>query len=279
MRQPKPPRPRRPRRLPRPSRSFRPSFPAHALDGLPRPPVRTVAAFGGVLALLIVGWLWVRDSSLVAVRQVRVTGASGPDAGRVIAALQEAGRAMTTLHVRDDELRTAVEPFASVASVHADAAFPHTLRIEVREKAPVGVVVADGDQVAVGRDGRILRGVPTDGLPQIAARTAPGGTRVTDRDARRGLAVLAAAPAPLRARVRRTSIGPQGLSVALRNGPSLVFGGSERLRAKWVAAAVVLANPTSAGASYIDIRMPERPAAGGVEPPLDPAEPPASTVP
>jgi cell division protein FtsQ len=232
----------------------------------------------GVLTLLVVGWLWLRDSSLVAVEQVTVTGASGPDAGRVIAALEEAGRSMTTLHVREGELRTAVEPFASVASVHADAAFPHTLRIEVREQAPLGVVVAGGDRVAVGRHGQVLRGVPADNLPQIAARAVPGGTRVTDRNARRGVAVLSAAPAPLRARVRRTSLGPQGLAVALRNGPSLIFGGPERLRAKWAAAAVVLADPTSAGATYIDLRLPERPAAGGLEPPLDPPETP-STVP
>ena len=264
-----PPR-RRPRRPTRPSRPSPPAGPPGALRRLPRPPARTAAALAGVLTLLVVGWLWLRDSSLVAVEQVTVTGASGPDAGRVIAALEEAGRSMTTLHVREGELRTAVEPFASVASVHADAAFPHTLRIEVREQAPLGVVVAGGDRVAVGRHGQVLRGVPADNLPQIAARAVPGGTRVTDRNARRGVAVLSAAPAPLRARVRRTSLGPQGLAVALRNGPSLIFGGPERLRAKWAAAAVVLADPTSAGATYIDLRLPERPAAGGLEPPLDP---------
>jgi cell division protein FtsQ len=274
-----PPRPRRPRRPPRPSRPSRLSRPARSLRRVPRPPARAVAGLAGVLAVLLVGWLWLRDSSLVAVRQVTVTGASGPDAGRVVAALEEAGRAMTTLHVRDDELRTAIEPFPSVASVHADAVFPHTLRIEVREKGPVGVVVARGDRVAVGRDGRVLHGVPTDGLPEIAARAVPGGPRVTARDARRGMAALATAPAPLRARVRRTSLGPQGLAVALRHGPSLIFGGPERLRAKWVAAAVVLADPTSAGATYIDVRLPERPAAGGLEPPLDPSQPPAMTTP
>jgi cell division protein FtsQ len=276
MRPPMPPRPRRPRRPPRPSRPSALSRPSGALRRLPRPPARTAAAFAGVLALLLVGWLWLRDSSLVAVRQVTVTGVSGPDAARVIAALQEAGRAMTTLHVRDDELRTAVEPFSSVASVHGDPAFPHTLRIEVREQAPVGVVVAGADRVAVRRDGEVLRGVPTDGLPQIAARALPGGPRVSGRDARRGVAALAAAPAPLRARVRRTSLGPQGLTVALRNGPSLIFGGPDRLRAKWTAAAVVLADPTSAGATYVDVRMPERPAAGGLEPPPAPAGPPAT---
>jgi cell division protein FtsQ len=35
---------------------------------------------------------------------------------------------------------------------------------------------------------------------------------------------------------------------------------------------VVLADPTSAGATYLDLRVPERPAAGGLEQPPDPAK-------
>ena len=34
----------------------------------------------GVLALLVAGYFWLRDSSLVAVDDVTITGASGPDA-------------------------------------------------------------------------------------------------------------------------------------------------------------------------------------------------------
>ena len=45
--------------------------------------VRLVALALATLALLGGGWLWVRDSSLVAVRQVQITGVSGPDAGRI----------------------------------------------------------------------------------------------------------------------------------------------------------------------------------------------------
>jgi cell division protein FtsQ len=34
----------------------------------------------------------------------------------------------------------------------------------------------------------------------------------------------------------------------------------------------VLADPTSAGATYLDLRVPERPAAGGLVQPPDPAK-------
>ena len=50
----------------------------------------------------------------------------------------------------------------------------------------------------------------------------------------------------------------------LRDGPELIFGEATRVRAKWVAATRVLADPDSQGATYIDVRLPGRPAAGGL---------------
>ena len=47
---------------------------------------------------------------------------------------------MTTLHVREDQLRAAVAEFPSVAGSDADAKFPHKLTIEVRERAPVAAI-------------------------------------------------------------------------------------------------------------------------------------------
>jgi cell division protein FtsQ len=42
-----------------------------------------------------------------------------------------------------------------------------------------------------------------------------------------------------------------------------MLGSTERPRAKWAAAARVLSDSSSEGATYIDVRLPERPAAGG----------------
>jgi cell division protein FtsQ len=86
---------------------------------------------------------------------------------------------------------------------------------------------------------------------------------------------LAAAPAPLRAKVTRVYAGPRGLTAPLRDGPVLYFGGAERLRAKWTAGARVLADRSSAGATYLDLRLPERPAAGGLQAP-EPEDPQTS---
>ena len=88
---------------------------------------------------------------------------------------------------------------------------------------------------------------------------------MTDPRTKRLVAVLAAAPAALRAMVGRVYLGSHGLTAPLRNGPTLYFGGAERLRAKWVSVARVLADPSSRGATYLDVRLPERPAAGGLQ--------------
>jgi cell division protein FtsQ len=230
-----------------------------------RPPAPAVAACVATLALLGGAWLWLRDSSLVAVKRVTVTGASGSDAPRVRAGLQDNTRDMTTLHVRHGALATAVEPFPAGGGVDPHADFPHGLRIVVHERVAVATIASASGQVPVAADGTLLRGSAGAGLPIVNASAAPTGDTLGDRRIEPAVALLAKAPPALRARVRRVYLGPRGLTAPLRDGPVLYFGGSDRMRAKWAAAARVLADSTSAGATYLDVRLPERPAAGGLE--------------
>src|SRR4051794_41930221 len=89
-----------------------------------RPPARAVAACACVLALLGGAWLWLRDSGLVAVDDVSVTGLSGTEAPRVRAAPEGAARDMTTLPVRPQQLRTAGEPDPSILAGGAPPRLP-----------------------------------------------------------------------------------------------------------------------------------------------------------
>ncbi len=237
-----------------------------ALPPLPRPHARTLGAFAGVLVVIVGGFLWLRDSSLVSVRKVTVSGVSGADAPRVRAALEQAARSMTTLHVRDGQLKTAVQPFPAVIGVSASSDFPHGIHLTVREHVAVGVVAGAGSRLPVAADGTVLRGSTSQGLPLISAKSPPATDRVTDPRTKALVKLLAAAPASMRAQAQRAFVGERGLTVRLADGPALYFGGSDRLAAKWTAIVRVLQDKSSAGATYLDVRLPERAAAGGLAP-------------
>ncbi len=217
-----------------------------------------------VVALGVGGWLWVRDSSLVAVRQVAVTGVDGPDAPEIRSALITAARTMTTLNVNTGTLHTVVAPFPVVRQLRVSTSFPHGLRIHVIEQVPVAVIIAAGRRTEVAADGTLLRGAAAAStLPAITLSVAPGGNRVTGT-ALAEVKLLAAAPYALLVKVSQASSdASRGLVAALRDGPTLYFGEASDLSVKWTAAAAVLDDPGSAGAAYIDISDPARPAAGG----------------
>lgn len=223
-----------------------------------------LAAMLALGALLGGGWLWLRTSSVVAVQRVVVTGQSGPDAVAIRAALTSAGRSMTTLDVRSAQLRAAVSSFPEVKNLRVSSDFPHGLRIQVIEQLAVGAVDVGGRRIAVAGDGTLLHDVPAaSSLPLIPLTVPPGGPRVTEPGAVGAVAVLAAAPYQLLNRISQVStVAGHGLVAQVGGGPSIYFGDAAELRAKWASATAVLADPSSAGAAYIDVTDPVRPAAG-----------------
>ena len=100
---------------------------------------------------------------------------------------------MTTLHVREASLRSAVAAYPSVADLRVEAEFPHKLSIEVVEHRPVAIVELPGTRVPAAGGGTLLRGIRAPGdLPVIRARRPLGGERVTERAALAALALAAA---------------------------------------------------------------------------------------
>jgi cell division protein FtsQ len=242
-----------------------------------RPGLRALLVLGLAAAVLAGGWLWLRDSSLVAVRDVQVTGASSTAEPRIRGALDAAARQMTTLHVREDALLRSVAGFPSVASLHVRTDFPHRLAIEVVERQPVAVIANGTQRMAATGGGLLLRDVAVpDDVPVIAAERPLGSQRAVEGAVLAALAVADAAPRALRARTSRITVGPRGLTAELVDGPPLIFGTRADAPAKWAAAARVLADPTSVGATYLDLRVRGRVAAGGIGPVVD--EPPAAAV-
>ncbi len=222
-----------------------------------------------VLAALLLlggGWLWLRNSPLVAVQRVQISGVHGAEAAGIETALGGAARRMTTMNVNVAALRAAVAAFPVVRDLSVSTSFPHALRIRVIEQPPVAALTVAGVRTAVAADGVVLGAALVAGsLPAITLAGVPPrtGWRVQDATVRAELRVLGAAPRALLRWVARVYMsGREGLTVAMSNGLAIYFGDATRPHAKWLSAARVLADPSSAGATYVDVRAPERPAAG-----------------
>jgi cell division protein FtsQ len=231
---------------------------------------RSARARAGALACLLAlpllggGWLWLRGSSLVAIERVQLTGVSGPERPAIEGALRGAARRMTTLDFNTGALRAAVAAFPVVLTLRARTSFPHGLVIFVQERPPVAAIQAGGWRSAIAADGVVLGpALLSSSLPEIDyAHGLAVGRTVSGTGVRAMLAVMGAAPRAIASKVAKLYSGPQGLTLSMRNGLTVYFGDAARAPAKWTALERVLADTSSHGASYVDVRLPERPAAG-----------------
>ena len=239
----------------------------------PRARRRAAAALLAAAVLGSLYWFWFRDSSFVEVRSVEVTGLTTKDGPRIESALAAAGEEMTTLHLRVEEIEEVAKAFPVIGSVEVTPDFPHGLRIEVAERRPAALVSVDGVPLPVAGDGTVLRGLqPPEGLAVVRMEKPVSDGRVTDPRTLRALLVAGAAPGAFPQRIERISESSQrGIVLELEEGPEIVFGDADHAVEKWAAATRVLADPEAQGATYIDVRIPERPVAGGL--PVETIEP------
>jgi cell division protein FtsQ len=238
-----------------------------------RPTVIKWSIIGAIVAVLLgAGWFLLRDSSLVGVTEVEIHGLHSSQTPMVRSALESEAKEMTTLHVRTDALKQAVAKYSSVADLKVESHFPHKLTINVVERVPVAIYASKSGRFPVNADGLLLRGLSVRGrLPAIRSKAIVTGDRVTHAGDKALLQMLGAAPKPLRERVKRAEFEKRGIAVDMHSGPRLIFGGPTKLKAKWDAVIRVLADPGSAGATYIDVRLPERVGVGGTDKPSEAA--------
>ena len=131
------------------------------------------------------------------------------------------------------------------------------MRIAVVERTPVAALLIGGTRIAVGADGVALgTGAASGSLPTVADDVAPpSGERV------RNPLVLAGAGGARRGAPRRRPVHRSRVLLAARaDGGDAATGcwstsaTRSRPHAKWLALASVLADPSSAGALYVDVR-------------------------
>ena len=167
---------------------------------------------------------WLRDSSLVAVEQVKVTGLTTKDAARVRAALVSAAHTMTTLHVDQRRARAdAIAAYPVVRALEVQRRLPAPARIRVIEHVPAAIAVGAG--LPVAGDGTILRGLPVEGrCRDERARRARRRPPVRSARAPRGRTWPAARPLRCGAvSSASTSARRSGIVVELRDGPELLL--------------------------------------------------------
>jgi cell division protein FtsQ len=252
--------PRRPVARPRPRTRPR-SRPASRGAVIRR---RVLAIVVALLALYGAYMFWFRDLSWFAIHDVTIKGATTNER-QIRSAVERVAGDMTTLHIKDGELRDAVARFPTVASVGASTSFPHGLTVTITQRLPVAFVRVHGQETAVSADGYLLTGAEFDAkaLPRIEGAAATG-VRL-DGDAAAQAAILGATPEPLKNRITASAWDEDrgGVVVDLRNGPEVRFGDGSRADDKWQAAVAVLSGNERGNPSYLDVSVPDRPVSGG----------------
>jgi cell division septal protein FtsQ len=224
-----------------------------------------------VVALLIAvgvfagSYLLLRNSSLVAVKEVKIVGLSGYYDKQARAAVAAEAMQMTTMNFDDAKIAEAASSFVDVAGVQVETDFPHSATIYVDVRRPVLVARVSGHLVTLSQSGEVISTMHASaGLPHIDVKGTIVDGQVTTGRALSAARLLGAAPDILMRKVESIRWGKLGIVVQLERGPELYFGTSLNARAKWRDAAAVLASPDTKGAAYVDLRVPGRPAVGGL---------------
>jgi len=244
-----------------------------------------LVAFGAVVLVLglIAGYqFWLRDSSVVAIKDLTIVGVKAEDEeGRQITeAVEVAVGEMTTLHPRPDLLADELARFPRVADSRIETSLPDGATVTVTLREDGSRFGSGADELLIATDGTVLgpAGDRADGLPEIKAGDPPEAGRLTGRALNQAL-VLGGVPKELRPYVRFADYGEEGVEVTLSNGLVLIFGDANQVEEKWKAAASVIADPEMTDASYVDLTVPRRPAVRGAEAPAEEPDPVEETAP
>jgi cell division protein FtsQ len=186
---------------------------------------RIVAAVAAVAVVALAWWvLWA--GPLLAVRDVRVDGASTLTAEQVrtTAGVAE-GTPLLRVYVEAAEGRVARLP--QVASVQVARGWPGSVVVTVVERRPVAVVEKNGTRSLVDASGvlfdTVTGGAPDGVVPLDVPTPGPG-----DPAMRTALDALLALPADLRAQVTAAAADTgEDVTLTLRDGTVVVWGGPD----------------------------------------------------
>ena len=229
------------------------------------PSPRSVAAGLVLIPIAAAAYIGARETSVFAVRQVDIVGASPAVRAQVRIALRPVvGRSL--LEVDADVLDRRISDVPQVASIRFDRAFPHTLTVHVTPEQPVLLLRQGRVGWVVSARGRVIRRVKTTRLSSLPRVWVPRGEKVVvgaTLPARAGgfAAALFAplAEARLPARVRFVRAGEKELTLVLRSRMEVRLGNADDLRLKLAIARRILLASGALPGGYLDVSVPERP--------------------
>lgn len=233
-------------------------------------PSGKVLALGfAVVAAIVGGYAAARGTSMFAVQEIEVRGASPRVVARVEHALAPL-RDESLLSVDAADVERALVHLPDVEPLGLDRHYPATLRVRVTAERPVAVLRRGPDAWLVSERGRILRPLP-DRRPTLIPRiwvaalaTPRDGTVLTKEEALKpalALGVVFAADRRLFGRVREARARGSAVDLILRNGVELRLGSLHDLALKLAAAREVLKRLGNVSSGYIDLSAPDRPVA------------------
>ena len=202
---------------------------------------------------------------LLDVDSIHVTGADRTGEAAVLGALG-IGPGKAVVLVDADDAVTAGEqlPWVARAAVRRD--WPGTVVVTVEERRPtVAVLGRDGRFTLLDHDGRELATVdqPLPELPVLEGLPIEPRPGAVLDGAEGALAVVAALPPPLVARVARVAVRPDGLALGVRaeaeGEAEVVLGPPTDLPAKVLALATLLDEADLVDLKSIDLRVPAAP--------------------
>lgn len=227
-----------------------------------------------ILALAAGYQFWLRESSLVEVRNLEIVGLSTKDeeGKQIDQAIRAAMGEMTTLDVQPGLLEEELSRFPRVSSTSIETSFPDSATVTVTMREDGSIYGEGSEALLIASDGTVLGPAAgeEDTLPLIGegdppeqgtsgqAGTDGEGETLTGRALKQAL-VLGATPPAIRSFVAGSRMTPEGVEVTLDNGLVLLFGDPSHSDQKWRAAAALIADPSFDTSSYVDLTVPRRP--------------------
>lgn len=228
---------------------------------------RTLVRSIVVISIAFVTWS-VFASPLLNVRHVQLAGARHTTASEI----SEAGRlgpGVNLLLLSTAEVASRVETLPWVKSAQVERKLPGTVAVRVVEREPAMALSVGAARWTVDGAGRVLTPGQVGDLPILAGAEAGAveeGERLEAPGLRGALRALASMPRRLRERVVAAfAPSAERISFSLDGGTLIRYGSAEQLVAKGAVAAAILERvaATDAPVSYVDVRVPASPAAGG----------------